>query len=230
MSAARAALRLGAALLLPGALLAACGGDAAGPTEAVTAADLAVMALPWWEMPEIADGFVVAEDRSGVIENATFQQDVFGPPPDSAGLGRLTGYKLEYDTPFLVDVVAADRGILGVDTTIDLFADADGAIAFSAAVATDFPGFEIQDQAIADLADGARSVRVIGRSENGVHTSGFTAVFFRLDRLAGRVVLVHLGEDDFRATAETLARRLVQRIQRVLDGEPLRPAVPPASG
>lgn len=176
------------------------------------------------------------EDNDRVI--ATALQGRVDQIDDVDAFQRITGARLVL-RPRLVEFVTG--GVEGVDMTVALFADAEGAEGWledfvrdvgkglDTAVPTDllvdnsrtFPVEELGDEAVGIIFEERVSL-------SDEPTRQQTTVLFRVDRLLASATVVGPPDTDQRLRALRAATDLAGRVERVLSGELQVPPPPPA--
>jgi hypothetical protein len=231
-------LLLVAALLLAlGTLGLACDGNG-GQTElttgVVTDEELSMMALSLAELgPKYAE-FQVDEDSSGfqskeeAIKAALDEED---EAEDVERFGRVNEYDRGYVSQ---EAIAAEEGVFGVQTSVILYEDADGAAgnlkdgvedARRLTGRTSDEGTTLEDAEefdVSDVGDEAAGLFVTGSvsAEPGQKLTFYgTLVVFRQGRLTGAIEVDSFDDQDVREEAAVLARKLEERILAVLQGE-----------
>jgi hypothetical protein len=216
-------------------LVAVAGAGAAGGATAATPAQLALMPLPKSALPPAAASLPL-DRQSGVVSNAAAAADAAGDVSAKrlARLGRVTGYSLDYADAGLAALVAG-KGLLGIETSVDLYRDARAAragLAFWRADEARFASLERSGVAIAFRPVAAPTVgderwsyggTVTVRGKPPIHG---VVVAFRVGTLTADVTVTAADERTARAFVATLARRLEARIRGVLRGDVDGPATP----
>jgi hypothetical protein len=203
------------------------GGRATGATSA-TPAQLALMPLPKSHLPAAA-GSLPLDNQSGVITNKDAAGQATGNVTAAAlaRLGRLTGYELDYtDTSF--SALTKGKGLLGIETSVDLYRNARAAkagMAFWHDDETDFAGLKRSGVKV--------SVKQVPAPKVGQQRFSFAGsltvtgkppiygvdVVFRVDALVAVVTVTTADPHSGRPLAASLARKLERRIGAVLSGK-----------
>ena len=210
---------LAAAVLVTGSLAA---------TARPTPAQLALMPLPKSALPAAAEALPLNR-QSGIVSN----QDAAGDATNlvSAGrlarLGRLTGYSLDYADAGLSALVRG-KGLLGIETSVDLYRDAAAARAGMAFWRADEATFTRLERSGVEIAFGPAAAPRVGDerwSFAGSVTVGKTPpiygidVAFRVGAIVADLTVTAADERTGRALVTSLARKFERRIRAVLDGK-----------
>jgi hypothetical protein len=217
------------------AALAACLSASATAARTPTPTQLALMPLPKAQLG--AGALSLPLDRSsGVVTNAEAADDSNGDVTAAKleRLGRRTGYTLDYSDPGGA-ALAAGRGLLEVETSVDLYADearARQGMAFWRHDETDTStmtavGIEVELAPVAAPAVGderwAYAGTVFIKGKPPIYGAD---VYFRRGVLVASVSVSAADAKSVRPLATALARKLDVRIGQVLAGRVKGPPVP----
>jgi hypothetical protein len=210
---------------------AACGslrGGAAKPEAPVTQAQLAIMVVPQEDLGTAYETMETDAD-SGRTTSREFA-DGTPDPEDSGESVKRDGWRAGYELGFTkagLKAVNKEEGLLGLNTSVDLFASESAARAemlkyvrfFENHVGEKVEGIKIErfetfDVPVGDDAWGTEWTIAAG----GLRVSGTQALFHR-GRVVGSVVVARADEASERPEALRVARLLDGRIERALSGE-----------
>jgi hypothetical protein len=209
-------------------VLAVFGGGHATAATSATPSQLALMPLPKSHLPAAA-GSLPLDNQSGVVTNRDAAGQATGNVTAAAlaRLGRLTGYELDYtDNSF--SALTKGRGLLGIETGVDLYRDVRAAkkgMAFWHDDETDFAGLKGSGVKVSVKQVRAPKVGQQRFSFAGSLTvSGKPPIYgvdvvFRVGALVGVVTVTAADPNSGRPIAASLARKLEQRIGAVLSGK-----------
>jgi len=231
-----------AGLLLAMAMAACGGGGEADLTDRpISNADLGMMDVYEVDLPGEFAGFVRTE-ASGFKTNEQSAEENFDPVDEAQDLerfGQVGKYVRAYE-PAGVEEPAAQEGAIGLVSSVRLFGDASGAAGYlqdefadvDGSVGKDLGGATIEEverfkvKRIADEAVGVRT-RLVLREDSSERFIYSTTVAFRRGRLLISIAAVRTDDKDVGPELELLARSLDERIQVVLQAEPITPTIVP---
>jgi hypothetical protein len=208
--------------------LAACGGAAPEPAAPpyVSKADLAVMVLPQEELDPLAEGFVIASDRSGWKTHKKAARETVDPEDSAAFLtarGRVGGYELAYESPKRRPRQESSL----VATSVELLRDEIYASEFLNKQVDDFEsraglshsGVKLAGVRLFDVpgvGDEAAGVRAVLSAEG--RRLYLTLALLRRGRIVGAAAVVRAEKHRMETEIVSLAKALDRRIQDVIAG------------
>jgi hypothetical protein len=210
----------------------------AGPAAAsspVSSAQLALMPLPKTVFPAAA-GFLPLDPDSGVVSNKDAADEATGDVTAAAltRLGRVTGYELDY-TDSALTAIAKGHGLLGIETSVELFSSAARAhkgMAFWRKDETNFGALQAQGLKVSFKPVAAPRVGDERWSFAGhLALAGKPPMYgidivFRVGPLIADVTVTAADPASVRPLAISLARKLERRIRQVLAGKVKGPPTP----
>jgi hypothetical protein len=216
-------VRVAFVALLAATALVTAPAQAATPT--YTAGQMALMVLPKSQLGASARGLEV-KIGSGVQSNAAAAEDTLDPNDTAAQLargGRVTGYSLEYDE-LAFERLQRGKGVLGVASSVDLFASPAAAKRYIAKQLADGrrydgkyveAGFRLMDWKTSPAKGLGPGAVVISESLRlgGTHFYG-TVVVLRIGKAMGSIAVTRADAKTDAGYAVRMAKLLAKRIKQ----------------
>lgn len=223
--------------LLLAMAMAACGGGGEADITArpLNDADIGMMDVYEVDLPAEFAGFIRTE-ASGFKSNEQSAEENFDPVDEAEDLerfGQVSEYIRAYGPPEVEGTVAQGEAISLV-SGVRLFGDAAGASGYfqdeladvDGSVGKQIGGATIEEvsrfkiKRIADEAVGVRT-RLMFRDDGSERLAYATAVSFRRGRLLLSIAAIRTDDKDVSAELELLLRSLDERLQVMLQAEPV---------